>query len=122
MMLTMKRTRRKTCPCCGEVFETTRKDKVYLDATHQKHHNNAVQNRKRDKNLSLTKEHTKTYQIFRKLLRNNSVVTRSVDFWEGKGADLSLFSGAEMIDGEQTFLLFDLALILNDNFLTIKQL
>ena len=118
----MKRTRRKTCPCCGEVFETTRKDKVYLDATHQKHHNNAVQNRKRDKNLSLTKEHTKTYQIFRKLLRNNSVVTRSVDFWEGKGADLSLFTGAEMIDGEQTFLLFDLALILNDNFLTIKKL
>jgi hypothetical protein len=121
-MLTMKRTIRKTCPCCRVVFETTRKDKVYLDATHQKYHNNAVQNRKRDKNLSLTKEHTKTYQIFRKLLRNNSDVTRSVDFWEGKGADLSLFTGSELIEGKHTFLLFDLALIHNDNFLTIKQL
>lgn len=110
------------CKCCQEPFKTTRTDKFFVDAAHQKRYNNAVQNKKRDKHLSLTKGHIKTYRILQSVLKNQPKITMSMDFLEGKGADLSLFTGAEMIDGEQTFLLFDLALFLNDNFLTIKQL
>ncbi len=121
-MLTMKRPKRKTCPCCGVVFETTRKDKVYLDATHQKYHNNAVQNRKRDQQCRISKDHFDTFRIYQKLLGIEIEATYSKDFLKGKGANLTAFSGIDIIEGEQVEVLFGIAIIPNNNKITLKKI
>ena len=121
-MKSFKPQKLRYCKCCQEPFKTTRTDKFFVDAAHQKRYNNAVQNKKRDKHLSLTKRHIKTYRILQSVLKNQPKITMSMDFLEGKGADLTLFTGSDFIDGMKTVILFDLALIPHDTSVTIKQL
>jgi hypothetical protein len=117
----MKRILKKTCPCCEQVFETTRKDKVYLNATHQKRFNNTIQNRKRENQFRLTKDHYTTYRIYRALLGSRIEATYSKDFLKGKGAKLYLMSGVDIMKGERVEMLFDIAIIPNENEINLKR-
>ncbi len=111
----------RLCRCCGEKFSTTKLCKYYVDITHQKPHNNFIQNTKRSVFSEFTKEHYKTYQIFNELLNEKSKIVKSKDFLRGTGAKLGVFSHVENFEGENTTVLFDIAIIPNENNIILKR-
>ena len=92
-----------------------------MDITHQKPFNNFIQNTKRSVFSELTKEHYKTYQIFNELLNEKSKIVKSKDFLRGTGANLGVFSHVENFEGENTTILFDIAIIPNETHITLKR-
>ena len=111
----------RLCRCCGEKFSTTKLCKYYVDITHQKPHNNFIQNTKRSVFSELTKEHYKTYQIFNGLLDKKSKIENSKEFLRGTGAKLGVFSHVENFEGANTTILFDIAIIPNENNIILKR-
>jgi hypothetical protein len=112
----------RPCKCgCGERIETTKNIKVYADG-HQVENNNLVQNEKRRKSNILNKPLNKTYQIYDKLLGIKSSVRFSKEYLRGKGADLSFNTKTVWIEGKYINSIFDILLISENDYLTLKRM
>lgn len=112
----------RPCKCgCGERIETTKNNKVYADG-HQVENNNLVQNEKRRKSNILNKPLNKTYQIYDKLLGIKLSVRFSKEYLRGKGADLSFNTKIVQIEKKMINCIFDILLINDDKYLTLKRI
>lgn len=111
----------KICPCCLQLFETTRSDKIYLDANHQKRYNNAIQNFKRAQQTSWTKNHYVTHRIYSEILNGRTKARRSKEFLKGAGANLCVYTHTEEVNGEMIQCLFDIAIFDDSDYLILKK-
>ena len=117
----MQKRHKRHCKCCGEPFETNRSDKYYLNPNHQKRNNNWKQEQKRKKRNNMTKASIKTYEIYNDLLKDKSEIRMSKEFLRGRGADLALFTHADLIERQEAQFLFDIAVIDDGNYLILKR-
>jgi hypothetical protein len=117
----MKKIFRRQCPCCSEPFETNRSDKFYLNPQHQKRNNNCRQEKKRKKRNNMTKASIKTYEIYNDLLKDKSEFRKSKEFLRGRGANLALYTHAELLERKEVQFLFDIAVIDDGNYLILKR-
>lgn len=103
---------KRKCKCgCGEVFETRRRDKFYLDKSHQVSNNNLVQYDRYRKLLPIQTMERQSYNLYLSVLGKEESVTCSGDFLRGKGIKLGLFNHYEIIDGRKESALFDIIII-----------
>lgn len=103
---------KRICKCgCGEVFETRRMDKFYLDKSHQVSNNNQVQYDRFRKLLPIQTLERQTYNLYLSVLGKKESVTCSGDFLRGKGIKLGLLNHYETIDGLKVPALFDIIII-----------
>lgn len=117
---------KRTCKCgCGEVFETRRKDKFYLDKSHQVSNNNQVQYDRYRKLLPIQTLERHTYNLYLSLLGEKESVKRSREFLRGKGIELGLLNHYTKINGREEHALFDIAIIPDrddQNMITIQKI
>ena len=103
---------KRICKCgCGEVFETRKRDKLYLDKSHQVSNNNQVQYDRYRKLLPIQTLERHSYNLYLSVLGKKESVTCSGDFLRGKGIQLGLLNHYEIIDGRKEPALFDIVII-----------
>jgi hypothetical protein len=119
-----KEVKKLYCKCCGESFETSRSDKVYLNKRHQVKHNNQVQYEKIQRLNPLQLRERQTYLIYLRLLGDKEIASFTREFLRGAGADLSLLNRFTTVNGNNQMSLFDVLIIFNSEnqqLITLKR-
>jgi hypothetical protein len=120
----MKKVKKLQCKCCGESFETSRKDKVYLNKSHQVYHNNQVQYEKIKRFSFLQLRERQTYLIYLRLLGDKEIEIFTREFLRGAGADLTLLNRFTTVNGKNQMSLFDVLISFNSEnqqLITLKR-
>lgn len=114
------------CKCgCGEMFQTRKTNKEFLNLKHQKDHNNLVQNEKYRSLNEMESRHRKTHDIYKKIMGKKSQIRLSREFLRGAGAELGLISNYTPFEGKQHPTLHDVMIITDKDdsiYVTLKKI
>ena len=114
------------CKCgCGEMFQTKKTNKKFVNLKHQKDHNNLVQNEKYRSLNEMESRHRKTHGIYKKLMGKKSQMRLSREFLRGAGAELGLISNYTPFEGKQQPTLHDVMIITDKDdsiYVTLKKI
>jgi uncharacterized C2H2 Zn-finger protein len=120
--MTMSKKYKRQCKCCGVEFETNRSDKFYVNRSHQVKNNNRTQAKYKEKLKKITGSMYSTYRIFDKLIGSRESLRTSKDYLRGAGAKLGYFTHHDKINNKTVPILIDIALIDEDNYVTLKRI
>ena len=113
------------CKCgCGEMFQTKKTNKKFVNLKHQKDHNNLVQNEKYRSLNEMESRHRKTHGIYKKMMGKKSEMRLSREFLRGAGAELGLMSNYLPFEGINYPVLHDVMIIHDkddNNYVTLKK-
>ena len=114
------------CQCgCGEMFQTRKTIKEFVNLKHQKDHNNLVQNDKYRSLNEMESRHRKTLGIYKKLMGKKNQVRLSREFLRGAGAELGLMSNYLPFEGINYPVLHNIMIIHDkddENYVTLKKI
>jgi hypothetical protein len=114
------------CQCgCGEMFQTRKSNKKFVNLKHQKDNNNLVQNEKYRSLNEMESRHRKTHGIYKKMMGKKSQMRLSREFLRGAGAELGLMTNYIPFDGIKYAVLHDVMIITNkedNNYVTLKKI
>ena len=118
----MSKKYRRKCRCCEEIFETNRSDKFYVNRSHQVKNNNRTQAKYKEKLHKITSPTYAAYRILDKLLGSRERLRKSREYLMGAGAQLEYFTNTDLIDNQIVPILFDIALIEDEKYVTLKRI
>ena len=114
------------CKCgCGEMFQTKKTNKKFVNLKHQKDHNNLVQNEKYRSLNEMESRQRKTLGVYKKLLGKKNQIRVSREFLRGAGADLGLVTNFTPFEGNHYHALHKIIIIpdKDDNkYVTLKKI
>jgi hypothetical protein len=114
------------CKCgCGEMFQTKKTNKKFVNLKHQKDHNNLVQNEKYRSLNEMESRQRKTLGVYKKLLGKKNQIRVSREFLRGAGADLGLVTNFTPFEGNHYYALHKIIIIPDkddNNYVTLKKI